>query len=391
MAINVLPNTNVLDTLSGQQPNNTYELRIDHTINTNKWIYCNYPERIVSGALGDSDISNKCLYQMTISGTAQLFYSHYNLDIGDAIYYGIQIYNPNSSAITFTPANYGHYNSAAGTTDATAYMNTAIEPVVKFYNGTNGLTTQTIAANGSYWIDQTIAKNSMFSGYLRFSVSNSAIVTIYAYKNKSKINGTAQIYPKSGTGGQYSGYGNGYYYTSKSAIVIKASQIGSGYVFYKSNYSKQYANKIYVSPSTTYTGDLISINNVVTGYSGSTPIYTNVADISPYTGNLGNWGAQYNFILNFVNDTSSTVVFKGYFKTLSRTASTYPVMRSGTTTRGAKIGVQSTGGVKDTWKWCEVSVAPNSIASPQQESYQYILGTNSNAGMAHIWTINNLS
>ena len=67
--------------------------RLTVTRNSNPWIYSNYPEAIGKNGKGLALAENGYfLNQQTISGTAEVFYSHTNYT-GKRLYVGIQAYN----------------------------------------------------------------------------------------------------------------------------------------------------------------------------------------------------------------------------------------------------------------------------------------------------------
>ena len=81
--------------------------RLTVTRNSNPWIYSNYPEAIGKNGKGLALAENGYfLNQQTISGTAEVFYSHTNYT-GKRLYVGIQAYNSSSKSVTVTCQNYG--------------------------------------------------------------------------------------------------------------------------------------------------------------------------------------------------------------------------------------------------------------------------------------------
>ena len=81
--------------------------RLTVTRNSNPWIYSNYPEAIGKNGKGLALAENGYfLNQQTISGTAEVFYSHTNYT-EKKLYVGIQAYNGSSKSVTVTCQNYG--------------------------------------------------------------------------------------------------------------------------------------------------------------------------------------------------------------------------------------------------------------------------------------------
>ena len=79
--------------------------RLTVTRNSNPWIYSNYPEAIGKNGKGLALAENGYfLNQQTISGTAEVFYSHTNYT-GKRLYVGIQAYNGSSKSVTVTCTN----------------------------------------------------------------------------------------------------------------------------------------------------------------------------------------------------------------------------------------------------------------------------------------------
>ncbi len=154
------------------------------------FLFCNNPEQITMEDLGDSNLSrngarigNNILYSKRFSGEAQALFEHHN-KTGSTIYYGIQLWNPNTAPVTATITNSGF-----SVNDWTGFNMWR-----QFFAGTRQ--TYTIPARGSKWIignGQPISNGMIFAGVIRFSVNRPVDANFYAYKDISKINGTASV------------------------------------------------------------------------------------------------------------------------------------------------------------------------------------------------------
>lgn len=114
--------------------------RLTVTRNSNPWIYSNYPEAIGKNGKGLALAENGYfLNQQTISGTAEVFYSHTNYT-GKRLYVGIQAYNSSSKSVTVTCQNYG---------DSSGWYK-SINAVKNFFSSKK--TSVTIASGKAAWI-----------------------------------------------------------------------------------------------------------------------------------------------------------------------------------------------------------------------------------------------
>lgn len=190
--------------------------RLTVTRNSNPWIYSNYPEAIGKNGKGLALAENGYfLNQQTISGTAEVFYSHTNYT-EKKLYVGIQAYNGSSKSVTVTCQNYG---------DSSGW-NKSINAVKNFFSSKK--TSVTIASGKAAWIatSQAIPADSStpFTGMCRFETSGSVVVTVYAYQSTSAVDGNAVAFPYGLSYSAdksinhtypavYSGKGTGYYLT----------------------------------------------------------------------------------------------------------------------------------------------------------------------------------
>lgn len=358
-----------------------------YSMNTdNRWIYCNYPERITSAnMLGDSDKGNVWINQKTVSaGDIQVFYSHYNsYEKEDNIHYGIQIFNPNKTSVTITPLNCGHSSKDWEDVNAGSWA--------RFFNGASdcGTTTaKTIASNGSFWIlDKVIPKGCAFSGNLRFRTSGTVIVTVYAFLDRYKITGTGSQYfynildsdkeaPK-----KYSGYGAGYFLTA-SEITLKASELLNNKRKYFQTCYERYDSEDAVEVNNVFKSEFVPIhiagtNLVATGKEEDYPLH-----------NIGNWCVQYYIPVKLYNDTNYSITFNGYTQPgelgdLQNTAQNFYILSSGYNNTVYNVVKGSTAKNKNTWHWTSHTIPAHTT---ENHVYQFILGTNSSKYVNHIWT-----
>ena len=340
------------------------QIGLEYTLNTSsKWIYCNYPEHIQADSFGDTDYGNSCLNQTTVAaGTHQIFYS-YDTNGQGPFYFGIQIFNPNTSAITYQTLYQGHADSYT----AGGWLETIGGSVKNFFSSSS-TSSVSISSNGVHWCLDKSLTSGIFTGSLRFSVTGSAIVTVYVYKTKSMIDGTAvPYYFDSSLGKQYSGYGNGYFYMA--SVELMASTLASGEQYFHTNYPSGMDGYL------TINGESASSDQI--------PItMANPAEtITPSdTANLGNWGTQYHFTLILSNDTASAKTFYAYVKTDTNNVDNWPIIQSGSSVKYCCLNSNDC----NAWRWMSCSVPANSTVT---DSFQWILGTNSCHKFTHIFGV----
>ena len=337
------------------------EIPLDYSLNTEStWIYCDYPEAIPSDVFGDHDLGNHFLNQATVGqGTHQIFYFYGDTNNVGPYTFGIQVYNPNASGITFRTLHSAHRDTITNVSWGEALGGLWEE----FFNSPSSSNVN-IAAGSSYWFDtNTIPKSCYFNGSILFEVSDTAVITVYIYKTQWKINGYAEAYPLPSNPAellQYSGTANGYRFTSES-ITLNASELTNGKYFHMTYPHSFSSLKI---DSVSKTSDLIPIKLVQDG-----------SIISPPTGNLGNWGAQYYFPLKLVNDTNSRKTFSAYVRTdVGGNRDSWPVIQSGSQCKYALINPST----NNSWKWMSQTVDAGETFS---SDFQFVLGSNS-FGMA---------
>lgn len=147
-------------------------------------IFVNNPEQLYNGDLGDSNLGDKSIYRDTLApGKYRNFFEHVNRS-GSTIGHGIQVYNPNTFAVTVSVQGSGY--------EASVYGGRPFAQMFSNYSNTG--TTYTIPAGGSQWImrkDSSIANGSFFSGVIDFTVSGGQVImNNTAYRNFSALDGS---------------------------------------------------------------------------------------------------------------------------------------------------------------------------------------------------------
>lgn len=347
------------------------QLSVNYSLNTeNKWIYCNYPEGLTTEHFGhafaDSDSGSFCLNQQTVNGTGQIFYSYNAMDLlaldkTEKCYFGISVYNPSSSAITFTRKNYGHSNSKDDGWDGIPFKSWE-----RFFQSSSKQFT--IPSNKAVWICDEVIPSCIFTGNLRYTTSGSAIITAFIYKTKSKIPDATSIYPydKTQNHKQYSGYGNGYFFTA-SEITIKLSDIvKNNGVYFETNNG---ANKMCTINGSSTTNELIPIHIAGTSdiaqYGAKSPLH-----------NIANWCAQYFFPIKLINDLGGTRQVRCWIESMSKKEQ-YPFVNCDGKITHEKLTFQG-----DTHIFKEISVTNTATFN-----YQFIFGTNSSGYVKHMFRV----
>jgi len=319
---------------------------VNYTLSSGKtWVYCNYPEQIPSNALGDYDSGDVYLNKVNVNGDTELFASYRNMT-GKSIYFGIQLYNPNSTAVSVTVKNRAfHFSGGSPTQDWNWVVG---QTPVDFlsYTSTNTITVNGGSANWPYYDLGLIPNGCLFNVYLRFTTNGPLWCFPYVYTNRSKIDGTATLYPWSSSSKVYRGYGSNY--EVNASLNINVSQMP--YVFASNSCSYNSAR------------DMISINDQGTIWSCS-------------NANLGNWGAHYKFSVTINNDTVSSKTIKAYIGTT--TPNLTPVIKFGNTAYWINLNDKC-------WNWLtEDSLAAN---ASKTYSYEYIQAAQSNSPSIHSWS-----
>lgn len=147
-------------------------------------IFVNNPEQIFSGDLGDGNFGDKTIMRATgVTGAYRNYFEHLNRT-GFTIGHGVQLYNPNSAAITVRINGSGYEASVNGG-----------RPFRQMFgNYSSAGTPYTVPAGGSRWLmrnDNSIANNSFFSGVIDFVVSGGSVtVNNIAYRSFGALDGS---------------------------------------------------------------------------------------------------------------------------------------------------------------------------------------------------------
>lgn len=371
-----------------------------------KWLCCNYPEHMetTEGIYGGEKTpeiladeihkGNTILYpghyifQSRIMNTGQLFYSHQNWKEGkkqNGLNFAIQLWNPSDKITsTFKILNMGHICSSN-------WNDVAYKPWEQFFNGNSK--SYTIYPNSGQFIllngkeIQQFPLNTLLSGVIRYKVENTPLVlTIYIFKDKNKIHGNAIVYPydgSHGSKGQYSGIGNGFFYTA-SKISLNSSEPIAHYITCANASEPGIGScKIRVNNSSYDVSDLADLKLLT----GETIRNTSSSN------NLGNWGIQYALPISFKNeDRTRKAVFEGYIQAPLTNNSVYTngidrwlIIWCLNKCQYAKINSltpSSSSGGSNSWHWAHVEVKPGETFNT---NYQFILGTNSSKNIYHVW------
>lgn len=149
-------------------------------------IYVNNPEQLITSDLGDRTLGNKIILSVTAQpGAHRNWFEHMNQS-GGTLGYGVQLYNPNSFAVTVKVHGTGSINNAFGGKPWAQLFNTYSTPGTSY----------TVAARGVLWLlrrDASVIQGNFFSGVVDFTVSGGAVtVHNYAYRSFGNLDGTAQ-------------------------------------------------------------------------------------------------------------------------------------------------------------------------------------------------------
>lgn len=147
-------------------------------------IFVNNPEQIFSGDLGDANYGDKTVMRTTgVTGAYRNFFEHLNRT-GFTIGHGVQLYNPNSTAITVKINGSGY--------EATVNGGRPFKQMFSNYSSIG--TAYTVPAGGSRWLmrnDNSVLNNSFFSGVIDFTVSGGPVtINNIAYRSFGALDGS---------------------------------------------------------------------------------------------------------------------------------------------------------------------------------------------------------
>ena len=338
-------------------PTNEF-IPITLTLNNSKWIYCNAEEKIKTATASNGMHLNRVTVS---SGTHQLFYSYFNETGGNK--FGIQISNPNAGAISFTINKYGH-------AQGNDFHGVAKNSWVNFFNSTPSAT-QTIPSNGKIWVCENTMPTSAaqpFSGILNFTVTNNAIVTAYAYSSTSSVPAITEPFKQTvPTPKMWSGYGDGYLYTSSRITIDAKDLVGKNKFFYLATKTSEYFPKV----GSTIKSDIIPLYGVNT-VNGVTTKGPSADD------NLGNWGVQYDLLFDFKNslETEEKTINLYVRPATAYQYDNHPIFNYKGTVYGFMVGPSTPA---TAWKFARIKI-PAKTTTAIQETIQHIIGTNGSPG-----------
>lgn len=241
-----------------------------------QWVYCNYPERLPSdgSALGDSDKGNRYLNQVPVNGPAQVFASYVN-DMAYPIYFGVQLYNAGTVAVTATLENNAHRHSGT----YTDWCDVEGGVWVDFFANNPG-TQFTVNPGRSAWIfEGAVPAGKFFNSLVRFRTTGPLWCFPYVYTSRAKINGTATCYPWVSGQRVYRGEGDSYFLAT--SLNLNVSELPVHWLSHHCSDGNQ--------------NEMIAIRDRCANQDRS---------CSNTDNNLGNWGAQYLYTVALTNDTS---------------------------------------------------------------------------------------
>lgn len=329
------------------------------------WIYSNYPEaigKVKNGAARGLALADNNYYlnRQTVSGAAQIFFSHTNYT-GEALRCCIQLYNSGSSTVTVKREYYGYSVGFGNQVKAVKdYFSSASKTITVAAKGTAMLLDPFTVSGG--------ATSMPFTGMLRMNSSANIEVSIYVYKyqkgntfpfDRSKMkaydyNINVSADPGTTYPNVYTGRGPSYFLTFSHGTKTVSSLKSKPYVF-TSNCNKGLQNTNEIIPITMLSGGRVA------------DVSSSNEDLS----NLGNWCAQNYNIITFKNDTNTTATIQGYVRCSN------PVMNLNGNVKGA-VELQKT------WNWCTVTLGPGESHELQ---YQHICASYGAGASHHQWSV----
>lgn len=315
-----------------------------------KWIYCNYPEQLPAQALGDKSIGNRYLNRVYVYAgtTAEVFASYRNMS-GYSVYFGVQLYNPKSTAVNVTVSKRGfHYNPGP---QGQGWSWGVGQTPADFINYT-GTTSIPIPGYGSKWAlsqQGPVGNLNLFNCYVRFSTDGDVWCFPYVYNSLTNLDGSATLY--SGTpAAQKRGLG--------STCIINASV----------TYNVSDLPICFAGNSCQYNSasDMIELDDQGT-----------IWDCSNTT--LGNWGAHYLYNVTIVNNTASSKTINAHVGGRPGNPNLTPVIKYSTYPAN---WINLVSGQR--WNWLTDTAL--AAGASRTYSYEYIQAANSNSPSLHAWT-----
>ncbi len=329
--------------------------------NSGKIVYTNYPEKLFNSVGYAFADNGYCTNQQTVGpGEVQVFFSHHNMT-GENIWYGVEIFNPNNTQVSFDLLNQGSSTTWDG----------AVAPLGEFFTTTKE--TKSIAAKGVNWVLKKEINGSNgympFYGVMRFNFKSKVVITTYACKDWSHVNDPVVLYPYGSNYSEnlavYSGYGDGFI-LSKS-INIKLSELQKGDYWY-------------------YTGERMS-----GGYNPGelTPIHLAGEDkiASPTNtndtlNNLGNWTTQYDFKVSFTNDLNATKTVYGFISGNAQESKPFIIANKDSVANRKMMGWKAL--KEETKCWFKETIPSGQTYT---YNYSYMQGSYGATATNHAWSL----
>lgn len=336
------------------------------------WVYSNYPEAMglngkgmaIADPLPENNDKSYYLNQQTVSGEAEVFFSHTNHS-NQSMYCRVQLYNPNRTSTSFTVSNIGYVDGWNAGLVWDRYFRMNLDPADEIAESiVPYLKSGTITSEGAVWITPPFPVSLCpFSGVVHLSVSQDTVVTVYAYRNEGSITGSSIAFPydfthsaenpdfenlKLAHPGVYTGLGDEFNLAFNHG-TISTSNLPYKYI---TNDNGNFRNN----------GEIIPIKILEENLT---------ADIDQSTGsglnNLANWCVHNFHYITFKNTLSQQVSISAYL--YGAAAGATPVILCNGQLKHVELG--NTAGHL-TWKWCTITLAPNETFN---FNYQHILGT----------------
>lgn len=144
-------------------------------------LFVNNPEQIKEAEdFADKDLGHHTIFEETVSGSARVFFEHTNRS-GFPIRYGVQLFNPNKTAVRVTLEGSGFIANSYGG-----------EPFRQLFTQRQARV-QMLGPQQSLWLlnsSAPIPNRAFLSGVADFSVSGGRVVlTAFAYRNAGQLDG----------------------------------------------------------------------------------------------------------------------------------------------------------------------------------------------------------
>lgn len=311
-------------------------------------VYCNFPETIGPGHLGDTQADGTpgyCINKATITTSEALLYVSCNSSCNSPKKLAVRVYNPNSSTVTITKVNSG-FNC----TDTWYPQTGAYE---RFFTDIH--MDHQISAGESVWIEEeSVMANGRFEALMKYTISGGSIVmAVYLCTNTVSVSGSPKIVAQTSPN-LYSGTASAFYISCNHS-VSSATLFSSGNrnsVFYGIAQKKFSGNETESNPITLLQGGIAS------------------EDSDTYN-NIGNYGLQYAFNTTLRNTQSTgRVKFKGYI--ISNPDSHCAGITSGGLAKAFFLGTNGDGPGKGYVRWNFCETAYISAGSSITLNYQYM-------------------